>query len=203
MKGKPTSPPLVNNQAGSLKRLESLVKRLKRNGQLEAYNSIIQERLQEGIVQKADLPVVGREFCLPHKPVITENAATTEMRLEYDASARAKTTAPSLNECLNVGSPLQNQLWKVIVRGKFHAVAIAGDIKKAFLQVRVRKEDRDALRFHRVNMENPKEILVLRFTRVLFGLGPSPFLLGAVIQQHLNAHCEGDPKCVSEIENGH
>ena len=176
--------------------------RLKRNGQLEAYNSIIQEQLQEGIVEKADLTVVGREFYLPHKPVIRENAAITKMRIVYDASTRVKPTAPPLNECLNVGPPLQNQLWKVIVRGRFHAVAIAGDIKKAFLQVRVRKEDRDAPRFHWVNMENPKKILVLRFTRVLFGLGPSPFLLGGVIQRHLNAHREGHPMCVSEIENG-
>ena len=140
----------------------------------------------------ADLPVVGREFYLPHKPVIRDNAATNKMRIVYDVSARAKPTAPSLNECLNVGLPLQNQLWKVIVRGRFHAVAIAGDIKKVFLQVRVRKEDRDVLRFHWVNMENPKEFLVLRFTRVLFGLGPSPFFLGEVIQEHLNAHREGD-----------
>ena len=44
MEGKPP-PPLANNQAGSLKRLEGLVGRSKRNGQLEAYNSIIHEQL--------------------------------------------------------------------------------------------------------------------------------------------------------------
>ena len=115
------------------------------------------------------------------------------MRIVYDASVRTKPTAPSLNEHLNVGSPLQNQLSKVIVHGRFHPVAIAGDIKKAFLHVQVQKEDRDALQFHWVNKENPKEILVLRFTHLLFGLGLSPFLFGGVIQQHLNAHREGDP----------
>ena len=51
-------------------------------------------------------------------------------------------------------------------------------------------------------MENPKEMLVLRFIYVIFGLGPSPLMLGGVIQQHLNAHREGDPKYVSEMENG-
>ena len=55
---------------------------------------------------------------------------------------------PPYSECLESGSPLQNQLWKVLVRGRFNAVAIAGDIQKAFLQVRILAEDRDALRFH-------------------------------------------------------
>ena len=103
-----------------------------------------------------------------------ENAGTTKMRIVYDASACAKPTAPSLNECLSVGPPLQNQLWKVIVCGRFHVVAIAGDIKKAFLQVQVRKEDRDALRFHWVNMKNPKEILVLGFTVTPLVRGSDP-----------------------------
>ena len=70
------------------------------------------------------------------------------MRIVYDASARAYDAAPFLNECVESGSPLQNQLWKVLVRGRFNAVAIAGDIQKAFLQVRILAEDRDALRFH-------------------------------------------------------
>lgn len=86
---------------------------------------------------------------------------------------------------------------EVIVRSRFY-----GDIKKAFLQVCTWKEYRAALWFHWVNMENPKEILVLRFTCVLSDLGSSPFVLGGVIQQHLNALHEGDPKHVSEIENG-
>ena len=85
--------------------------------------------------KKADLPVVGREI-LSHKPVIRDNAeATTKMCIVYDASACAKTVATTLNECLNVGPPLQNHLWKVIVCGRFIAVPIARDIKKAFLQV--------------------------------------------------------------------
>ena len=70
------------------------------------------------------------------------------MRIVYDASARTDDAAPFLNECLESGPPLQNQLWKVLVRGRFNAMAIAGDIQKAFLQVRILAEDRDALRFH-------------------------------------------------------
>ena len=38
----------------------------------------------------------------------------------------------------------------------------------------------------------------LRFTRVLFGLSPSPFLLGGVIQQHLESWQTRLPECVRE-----
>ena len=40
----------------------------------------------------------------------------------------------------------------------------------------------------------------LRFTRALFGLAPSPFLLGGVVQQHLENCREQYPKVVEEIE---
>ena len=63
----------------------------------------------------------GKEFYIPHKAVIRENAATTTMHIVYDASGcDAKDTAPSLNECLETGTPLQNQIWRVLVRGRFH-----------------------------------------------------------------------------------
>ena len=86
-------------------------------------------------------PLVGPEFYIPHKAVVKEGAESTKLRV------RAFDQAPSLNDCLHAGSPLQNQLWQVLVRARFHPVAITGDIKQAFLQVRIQEEERDALRF--------------------------------------------------------
>ena len=193
---------MPNNETGSLKRLGSLVQRLKRNGKIEDYDTIIQEQLRGGIVEEPQMSAKGREFYIPHKAVIRGNAETTKFRIAYDASARVNDTAPSLNECLDAGPLLQNQLWKVLVRGRFYAVAIAGDIPKTFLQVRIREEDRDALRFHWISTEHPEQVRTLRFTRALFGLGPSPFLLGGVIQHHLSI-CRPDyPETVLEIERG-
>lgn len=59
------------------------------------------------------------------------------MWIVYDASARSYDSAPSLNDCLEIGPPIQNQLGKVLIRGRFHAVALASDICKAFPQVRI------------------------------------------------------------------
>jgi len=92
--------------------------------------------------------VGGREFYIPHKPVVRATAESTKLRIVYDASARAFDGAPSLNDCLHTGPPLQNKLWNILVRGRFNPVAINGDLQKAFLQVRVRETDRDAMRFH-------------------------------------------------------
>ena len=86
------------------------------------------------------------------------------MRIVYDASTRAYDTIPSLNECLESGPPLQNQLWTVLVCGQFNAVAVSGDIGKAFLQVHIRAENRDALRFHWISGENSERVHTLQFT---------------------------------------
>ena len=61
---------------------------------------------------------------------------------------------------------------------------VTGDLKKAFLEVRIEEEERDALRFH-WKPPNSEEILIFRFTRAVFGMTCSPFLLGGVINQHL------------------
>lgn len=100
----------------------------------------------------------------------------------------------------NTGPPLQNQLWSVLIRGRFNPGAITGDIKKVFLQVRIRPEERDALRFHWLKNIETKEVETLRFTRALFGLGPSPFLLGGVIEQHLDTWSPKQPEIVREIK---
>ena len=193
-------PPLPNNKERSLRRLACLVRKLEKTKSIGDYNAIIQEQLADGIVERAPNTVQGREFYIPHKGVVRETAESIKLRIVYDASARTWDSAPSLNECLNTGPPLQNKLWSVLVRGRFNPVAITGDIKKAFLQVRIRPEERDALRFHWLKNVESKEVETLRFTRALFGLGPSPFLLAGVIEQHLDAWSHKQPKIVREIK---
>ena len=93
--------------------------------------------------------------------------------------------SPSLNECLEAGPPLPKLLWNALVRNRVKSVALTADIKQAFLQVRIRAEDRDVLRFHLINNKDPSTIEVLIFTRVLFGLVKSSFLLAGTLKLHL------------------
>lgn len=78
-------------------------------------------------------------------------------------------------------------------------MAFAGDMRQEFLQVRIREGERDALRFHWLRDLHSTQVQVFMFTRVLFGLAPSLFLLGGVIKQHLESWSERLPQSVAEI----
>lgn len=81
---------------------------------------------------------------------------------------------------------------------RFHPVLITGGLKQAFLQVRIKKQERDALRFHWKANEH-LEVETLRFMRALFRLVPSPFLLGGVIESHLESWEPRRPELVAEL----
>ena len=95
---------------------------------------------------------------------------------------------------------MQNKLLSVLAKNGFYPVALAGDLKQAFLQVRIREEDRDVMRFHWLKDLKTKQVEPLRFTRALFGLSTSPFLLGGVIDQHLRNLQQNFPNEVEEVK---
>lgn len=74
---------------------------------------------------------MGRVVYIPHKPYMRESAHSTKLRIVYDAPTRAHPEASSLNNFLNSGPPLQNRLWDVLVRMRFHPVVLTRDLKQA------------------------------------------------------------------------
>ena len=72
-------------------------------------------------------------------------------------------------------------------------MVLAGDIKKAFLQIPIHESEIDALRFHWRPSHLP-EVETYQFTRVLFRLAPSPFLLRGVLECHLDAWTKKYPQ---------
>ncbi|XP_065070928.1 uncharacterized protein LOC135695688 [Rhopilema esculentum] len=193
-------PHLPDNKAGSLARLEKLINRLKRDPNLYMkYDQIIQDQKEKGIVEVVDQEPTGRAFYLPHKPVIRESAETTKIRIVFDASAKTSSNAASLNDCLETGPPTQNLIWDILVRNRSRPITLAGDMKQAFLQIRVREAERDVLRFHWVTDMDRNRKETLRFTRVLFGLSQSPFLLGGTNEQLLRSKKSVYPEEVEEI----
>ena len=177
------------------------MKRLKSNDRYHDYDAIIQQQLDEGVIEVAPVEATGTEFYIPHKAVVKNSAESMKLRIVYDASAKESRTSPSLNDCLNPGPSLQNHLWSILVRSRFLPVLLIGDLEKAFLQVQIKESERDALRFHWRGPENA-ETSVYRFTRALFGLTCSPFLLGGVIVEHLKSWEAKYPNLVDEIRKG-
>ena len=88
--------PLQSNEHGSLRRLENLTKKLQREPDLLAqYDQIIRDQLETGIVERVTSEPVGREFYIPHKPVIRESAESTKLRIVFVASAKDNEKSPS------------------------------------------------------------------------------------------------------------
>ena len=142
--------PLNNNKSGSLGRLNNLFRNFSRNNQLETYNDIIREQQKAEIVETVDRNAncQNKEFYMPHKVVIRKSAQTAKVWIVYDASAKPNSNSASLNGCLETGPCLQTLLSDILVRTRLRPVLLCGDIEKAFLQIRIRENDGDALRFH-------------------------------------------------------
>ena len=191
---------LPDNYQLSLRRLEGLLKRLRQTPDVQKkYDDTIREQIQTEIVE--DVPPENKRSVqvhyLPHHAVIHADKSTTKLRIVYDASAKANGT-PSLNECLHVGPKFNQKLLDILIRFRAHRVAVTADIEKAFLMVSVEENDRDALRFlwvHSVE-EDPPKIRPLRFTRVVFGVSSSPFLLNVTIRHHLERYRESHPDLI-------
>ena len=112
-----------------------------------------------------------------HKAVVRVAEETTKVRIVYDASAKISSKNASLNECLETGPALQNLILDILTRSRFRSILLCGDIEKTFLHMRIREFGRDILRFHWVDSLESKIIEILRFTRLVFGLTQSPFIL--------------------------
>ena len=86
----------------------------------------------------------------------------------HDASAKEQSCQPSINECLNRGPPLQSLFWEILVRSRFRPILLTGDIEKAFLPVRIKAEERDALRFFWESPGSGKYNCVSIYSREVF-----------------------------------
>ena len=97
---------------------------------------------------------------------------------------------PSLNDKLKRGPCLLPYLFDILLRFWTGKIGLVGDIKQAFLQVEIAEEQRDRIRFLWFNdiNETPRKITSLRFTRVVFSLTSSPFLLNWTIKIHVSKY---------------
>ena len=78
-----------------------------------------------------------------------------------------------------VGPPLQPTIFDILVRNRLRLLFITGDIKKAFLQIKVDPKDRDVLRLLWYENLDSRTVTEYRYTRVIFGTGLGSYILGA------------------------
>ena len=176
-------PVLLNNEGLARKRLGSLQRKLDRDPKLKLrYNEVFHDLERTGVIEEVTEENVPYDvFYLPHRPVVKESSTTTKVRPVFDASAHG-VNGVSLNDCLESGPSLVPCLPEVLLRFRRWRFALTADISKAFLQISLRREDRDV---HRFLWDDGGVERRMRFLRVTFGVTSSPFLLNATIRHHL------------------
>ena len=167
---------------------------------LQEYHNVMTQQLSERILEpEAKHPTGEVVHYLPHKAVIREQAESTKLRIFYDALARASSESPSLDDCLEVGPPLQQLPYDVLLRIRMKPIALTGDLKQAFLQIHIAEQDRDPMRLHWLSDLETRQIAKYRFARAVFGGGSSPFHLGATTAEHLQHYVENQPAVVEDL----
>lgn len=148
---KDDQPQLPNNRTLAEKRVELLRRRLTKPGNEEMaakYRAVMSEYISKGYARMLTHEEAAKEsshtWYLPHHPVMNPNKPG-KLRIVFDVAAEYEGT--SLNKSLLQGPDMTNSLVGVLLRFRQGKVGLAADVEAMFHQVRVRKEDQDALRF--------------------------------------------------------
>ncbi|KAK6744354.1 hypothetical protein RB195_011201 [Necator americanus] len=196
---------LADNKMLALKRLQSQYRSFQTKPTLwKTYAATFTDYLEQGIIEEVDEHQFDdhRVYYIPHQAVIKETSATTKLRVVFDASSHYR-GAPSLNDCLHSGPAILPDMVGILLRSRLTPYLLIADVEKAFLQIRLQRNQRDATRF--LWLRNPNlpptadNLRIFRFTRVPFGITASPFLLAASILYYL--HLEPSKPLHKEIED--
>ena len=163
--------------------------------------------MKSGIVEKVpDEYLTNQEtsqnYYLPHMAVIRKDRKTTKVRVVYDGSAKASKEEKSVNDCLQTNPNHLPHVFNILANFRKNLVGLSADIEKAFLMVGIRKDHQDFLRFlwfDDPSAERPN-IIHLKFTRLVFGVRPSPVILDATILHHLELQRKSDPQLTELLE---
>ena len=168
---------LPENKFLAEQRLKSLKRKLNNSPKFKTdYLKFMNDLFEKGYVEIVPNAEIvrddGRVWYLPHHGVYNPNKPD-KIRVVFDCSAKCQ--GVSLNDKLLQGPNLTNSLIGVLLRFRQEPIAVMGDIEAMFHQVRVRKQDRDYLRFlWWVDGDLNKEPVVCRATVHIFGATSSP-----------------------------
>ncbi|GFS86062.1 integrase catalytic domain-containing protein [Trichonephila clavipes] len=141
---------LNDNFSVAEKRVKSLTRRFIRDPTLYTqYSNFLKEYESQGIIERVletEKPTDRAVFYLPHQVVFRQRKPNYKMRIVFDASFH-EDGQPSLNDCIWSGGNLNPNIFHLIISFRLNTIAITADIERAFLQISLRDENRDAVRF--------------------------------------------------------
>ncbi|XP_033213856.1 uncharacterized protein LOC117170918 [Belonocnema kinseyi] len=79
---------------------------------------------------------------LPHHGVLKASSSSKKLRMVYDASSKTS-SGISLNDILQVGPTIQQDLFSILARFRQHSYVVTADIRKMYPQVMLDANDQD------------------------------------------------------------
>ena len=112
------------------KRTRATIKRINQTPDLlRKYGAIIKDQEERGFIEKISSTASNyNSHYIPHHPV-KKDSPTTPLRIVYDCSCKASPNQASLNECLQSGPPLLNDMLAILLRFRTHKYGIVTDIE--------------------------------------------------------------------------
>ncbi|XP_055603880.1 uncharacterized protein LOC129752114 [Uranotaenia lowii] len=189
----------------ALSRLNSLEKKIYKNPELaNRVQKQINEYLEKGYAHKTSYEELNsgdpkRVWYLPLGIVVSPKKPE-KLRLIWDASSKVRNV--SFNSMVLKGPDLLTSLPAILFRFRSRKVAICGDLKEMFHQIKIRKEDRSAQRF--LWRENPSaKPEVYTMDVATFGSACSPCSAQYIKNRNANDYKEEFPEAAEAIINGH
>lgn len=189
-----------SDYASSVAQTRAMINRLSLKQRL-AMHSIIMEQLKRGFIEKSPDININRGHYLKYYGIQKSSSSSTPLRLVYRCNSKVGRN-PSLNDCLEPGITLLNDLGGILMRFRLFHIAIMADIEKAFLHVALAMEDREFTKFLWLAepTEPDSDFIEYRFASILFGATCSPFILNAVLLKHAQSHdSEISQKLIQDI----
>ncbi|KAM7011924.1 uncharacterized protein LKV04_021781 [Tautogolabrus adspersus] len=182
----PNSPKLQAGKESVMPLLRHTERHLAKKPELAVvYTKEIDKLVQAGYVHKLTADQISQSlesWYIPHH-IVEHNGKN---RIVFNCSFPYQGQA--LNDQLLPGPILGPPLLGVLLRFRQHQVAISGDIKSMFHQIRLLPEDRPLLRFlwRDLNREDPPD--VYEWQVLPFGTTCSPCCAIYAVQRHAQAH---------------
>lgn len=168
--------------------LTKVVKDLYSRKLFDAYNSVFEQQLSDGILEEIDLSKINvyNNVWIPHRPIVkTDLQVTFKVRPVLNCSLKIG-NKPSLNQASYPGVDILTSLLTLLLMIRTNLYLVVSDIKQAFLQIRL-AADEDKNRFSILWQNKEGSLRAFRYASIVFGLSASPFILNFVIKYHLSS----------------
>lgn len=169
-------PTFSGSRAIALKRFSSLERKLQSNSEFSKnYIAFMEDYENCRHLERCDPPEVdvGHFFYIPHHGILRPLSTSTPLRVVFDASARDG-QGTSLNDTLLPGQKLQNNIFHLLLRFRWHKVVFTADVKQMYRQILVTPEDAEYQRIlWRPSANEP--VGDYRLLTVSYGVSSAPY----------------------------